>query len=61
MQTAHKTQARQQTVVAAKVDHESSPRADGPVLIAPELLQLVSGGKGAPVQLATAAAPVNKW
>lgn len=61
MQTTAKTSARQQAIATA--EQRRAPVASAPVLISPELLQLVGGGKAAPSEYTTvnAAAPKNGW
>lgn len=64
MQTTPKTSAHQQESVTREIAQSRATNAGGPALIAPELLQLIGGGKaGAPSQYTTitAAAPKNGW
>ena len=55
MQTANHTNARQSATVT------TAQPVRGPVLIAPELLQFIGGGKGVPTAQPTPTAPKNTW
>ena len=55
MQTAFQTPAHQSATVKA------AQCASRPVLIAPELLHFIGGGKGVPPAKPTPSAPKNTW